>query len=391
MTRTTDSHRITTITGFALGILLLSGCAGQAPASSTAPEVTEASEASEGPFDLEALVEAAQAEGPITIYDSTSKIESMAEAFTEKYGIQATGVKSDAAESIEKVTREAQAGNVVGDVVAISDLPALSNQLLPNDFVYSWVPDDLVETIDEGMRDPLVLITDPAFWTYNTEVYDSCPVSNMWELTTPEYNGRTVFQDPVGDNGALDWYSQMGTFGEDELHAAYEEQFGEPLTTEHDSAAAEWVSRLAANSPILSKSSEEASEAVGAPGQSTPPIGLMSSAKHRNIDDKGYALGVCEGMEPWVGKAAPKGITIATGSENQNAARLFVHFALTQEGIEPQIEDGKISSNSEIVQPEDPAGVGKHAANLFVFDNAGIDENWDSRQEWQDLWRTSRR
>ncbi len=384
-TKTTTSHRLATVTGLALGALLLGGCAGGAPVSSAVTGTPE------GLFDLEELIEAAQAEGPITIYDSTSKIESMAEAFTEEYGIEATGVKADAAESIEKVTREAQAGNVVGDVVAISDLPALSNQLLPSNFVYSWVPGDLAENIDEGMRDPLVLITDPAFWTYNTEAYDSCPVNNMWELTTPEYKGRTVFQDPVGDNGALDWYSQMGAFGDDELLAAYEEQFGAPLATEHDSAAAEWVARLAANSPILSKSSEEASEAVGALGQSTPPIGLMSSAKYRNIDDKGYALGVCEGMDPWVGKAAPKGITIATGSENQNAARLFVHFALTQEGIEPQIEDGKISSNSEVVQPDDPAQVGRHSEQLFMFDNAGINEDWEARQDWQDLWRTSRR
>ena len=387
MSQNVWNHRAVAAAGALATALVLSGCAGGAPenaAQSPAPS------SSDEPFDLDALIEAAQAEGPITIYDSTSKIESMAEAFTEKYGIAATGVKVDAAEAVEKVTRESQAGNVVGDVVAISDLPALQNQLVPNNFVYSWAPGDVVGDIDPGMRDPLVVITDPSFWTYNTEVHDTCPVDNMWALTTPEYAGKTVFQDPVGDNGALDWYSQLAGFGDDDLRTAYQDQFGEPLETDLDSAAAEWVSRLAANNPILTKSSEEASEAVGALGQTDPPIGLMSSAKYRNIDEKGYALGVCEGLQPWVGKAAPKGITIASGSNNPNAAKLFVHYALTAEGIAPQIEDGKISSNKAIEQPADPANVGEHLDELFFFDNAGLDTDWANRETWQDLWRTSR-
>src|SRR5690606_14432600 len=116
---------------------------------------------------------------------------------------------------------------------------------------------------------------------------------------------------------------------------AYKEAFGEELKTDKASAAAEWVSRMAANQPILTKSSEEASEAVGATGQDDPPMALMSSAKYRNIDEKGYALGVCEGLVPWVGKASPKSLTIASGTKSPNAAKLFVHFALTQEGIDP--------------------------------------------------------
>lgn len=379
-------RRCTVPAALTIGALVLAGCAGGAPQTGTPTNQAPIDEA----FDLDALIEAAQQEGPITIYDNTSKIEAMAEGFTEKYGIQATGLKSDASESIEKVTREAQANNVVGDVIAIPDLPALQNQLIPNDFVFSWVPEDLADDIDPSMQDPLVVITDPSFWAYNTEVYDSCPVDNMWQLTTQEYSGLVAFQDPVGNNGALDWFSQMGQFGEEDLRAAYEAEFGEELVTEHESAAAEWVSRLAVNNPLLTKSSEEASEAVGAEGQTNPPVGLLSSAKFRNIDEKGYALGVCEGMQPWIGEAAPKALVIATGTENPNAARLFVHYALTQEGIEPQISDGKISSNTAITQPEDPANVGQHREELFYFDSAGLETDWADREVWQDLWRISR-
>lgn len=383
------ARRAAAATGALLGIsLLATACAGQAPAATVDEEADDVFSAD---LTLDELIELAQQEGPITIYDGTSKIEEMAERFTETYGIDATGVKADAAEVIEKTTREAQSGNIIADVVALSDLPALKSQLLPEGFVTNWVPSDLEDGIDPSMREPLVLITDPSFFTYNSEVYDSCPIDNVWQLTEPAWAGKFAIDDPVGSNSTLDWFSQLGQFGEDDLRAAYESAFGEELATEQDSAAAEWVSRLAANDPIVTKSSEEASEAVGALGQTEPPLGLMSSAKYRNIDEKGYALAVCEGLEPFTGNATPKGIAIATGTESPHAAMLFVHYALTQDGIEPQIDDGKISSNRGVVQPEDPAHTASHMDTLFFFDNAGLDTSWAEREVWQDLWRTSAR
>src|SRR5690606_5511811 len=65
-------------------------------------------------FDLDALIKAAQAEPPLTVYDSTGKIVEIAEAFSEKYGVEATGVKVSTGGQIDQVMREGQAGNVVG-------------------------------------------------------------------------------------------------------------------------------------------------------------------------------------------------------------------------------------------------------------------------------------
>lgn len=385
------ARRLTGVTGALLGVALAAtACAGQ-PTSTASESDTETESVFDTDMTLDELIAAAKEEGPITIYDGTSKIEEMAAAFTEEYGIEATGVKADAAEVIEKTTREAQSGNIVGDVVALSDLPALKSQLLPNNFVTTYVPADLEENIPKNMREPLVMITDPAFFTYNTEVYDACPIRNVWQLTDADWSGKFAIDDPVGSNATLDWFSQMSQFDDDALAQAYEDLYGEPLETEQDSVTAEWVARLAANSPIVTKSGEEASEAVGALGQTDPPMGLMSSAKYRNIDEKGYALSVCEGLEPFTGRAAPKGIAIATGTESPHAAMLFVHYALTQEGIEPQIADGKISSNSAVVQPEDPANTADYLDSLYFFDNAGLDTDWANRESWQDLWRVSAR
>lgn len=389
---TAKTRRLITTSAIMLSLTAFTACAGQAPADETdnAGGTQDVFAAFEGEgFDLDELIEKAQDEGPITIYDNASAVEDIAENFSEKYGIEATGTKVDAAEAQEMVTREAQSGNVVGDVVTMQDLPALKNQLLPNDFVTSWIPEDARDNIDESMQDPLVMVSDSNLWTYNDEVYDTCPITNMWELTEPEWNGKVALEDPVGANKLLDWFSQMGQFDEEALATAYEDHFGEAFETDEDSASAEWVARLAANDPILTSSNEDVSEAVGAPGQSEPPVGLVSSSKFRNIEEKGYAHAVCDGLEPWEGIAQPKGVTIATGTESPHAAMLYVHYVMTEEGIEPQNSEGKISANTAIEQPDDPSKLAEHIDDLYFFDNAGLDTDWNGRQDWQDQWRVA--
>ena len=59
-------------------------------------------------FDLEALIEAARGEEPITAYASTGKIKTSAAAFTEAYGIEVIGSSVPSSAQIEMVIREAQ-------------------------------------------------------------------------------------------------------------------------------------------------------------------------------------------------------------------------------------------------------------------------------------------
>ena len=52
---------------------------------------------------------------------------------------------------------------------------------------------------------------------------------------------------------------------------------------------------LAANGPLLTDADEAAAQAVGAPDQTEPFVGLMSSAKFRNNIEAGAKLGICDG------------------------------------------------------------------------------------------------
>lgn len=340
-------------------------------------------------FDLDALVEAAKDEGPITIYDNASAIEDIANNFSEKYGIEATGIKVDAEEMAQMVTRESESGNIQGDVIAMPDVPALNNQLIAEGHVYSWIPGDMVDSIDEDARDPLVMIHDPLLWTYNDSVYDTCPIDNLWALTDEEWNNRVAMENPAGSAKLLDMFSQMQQFYEEDMAAMYEDHYGEPY--EGESATEDWVAGIAANNPILTDSNEDVSGAVGAQGQTEPPMGLVASSKYRNIEDLGYGHQACETLEQWRGLAAPKSVVIASGTESENAAKLFVHFVMTEEGIAPQINDGKISPNTDITQPDDPSNMKEHMEYLFYLSNDGIDTDWADREKWSDHWAVSGR
>lgn len=339
-------------------------------------------------FDLDALIAAAKAEPPITIYDSTGKITDMAENFTAAYGIPATGEKVAATVQLEMIIREAQANNVVGDVVMISDTPAAIAQLLPEGFVESWLPPDMAGVIPAVYQNPLTATTNANVFAYNTEVYDACPVSNIWALTQPEWRGLFAMTDPLLKASYTDWFSQMEAHDDDAVRQAYQDFFGKPLESEFGSATEAWVAALAANGPRVAEGDDPVAEAVGAPGQAKPFLGLMSSAKFRDIEDKGYKMAICDTMQPFVGWTYNKLALIATNTDSPNAARLFVHYILTEEGIKPQMNDGKVPTNTSIAMPADePSGLMAHWDRLLPYDAATGLDDWDSRQDWQDFWR----
>ena len=339
-------------------------------------------------FNLDALVEAAKGEPQLTVYDSTGKIVEMAEAFSDKYGIDAIGQKVSATSQLEMVIRESQAGNVQGDVLMITDAPAALAQLIPEDFVYSYLPPDMADVIPASYQDPLTATTNANVFAYNTEVYDACPVDNIWALTDPEWNRRFAMIDPLSKSSYTDWFSQMESHHDDEVRAAYEAHYGKPLETEFDSATKAWVAAIGANAPLVTEGDDNTSAAVGAPGQEEPFFGLMSSAKFRDVEDKGHEMAICDTLEPWVGWTYSKLALIASGTDSPNAAKLFIHYVMTGEGIAPQAEDGKKSANTEVALPDDePSGIGAAWDQLLTYDLSTAAEDYDTRQDWQDFWR----
>src|SRR5689334_316113 len=338
----------------AAGVLITLAVAACAP--STAPNNPKTADAAaiaepvvDAGFDLAALTAAAQKEGTVTVYDSTGDIKKVAEAFEKKYGIKTTGVKSDVGDTLEKMTREAQAKNVTIDLTLYENGPTLVGQLLPQKTVYTWIPADLAGQIDASNRNPLMVLSKANVWIYNPVVFpQGCPVDNLWDLTSPEWKGKVTLQDPLGKPNIVEWFNQMGSTYDEELRAAYKANSGQDLQTQESSAAREWVKQLAKNSPVLTSADDDVSAAVAAPNQKEPRIGLVSIAKFRDVAGKGYTMKVCDTLKPYVGYQYPKFGAIATGSKHPNAAKLFLHFVLTAEGITPEMGSGGISGSNAV-------------------------------------------
>lgn len=340
-------------------------------------------------FNLDALIEAAKKEPPITVYAVTGKIVDTAQAFTAKYGVKANGKKVNEATQVELMIREHQAGNVVGDVSVATDVASAMGELLPQGIVTNWSPPDLATSIPEKLRDPLVVVSDPHVWTYNTEKYDKCPVNNIWQLTEPQWKGKLAMLDLFDKPLYADWFNQIETHHDAEVAKAYEALYGKPLDTSNQTATAAWVKALAENAPLLSDSSTVA-EAAGAPGQADPFFVITSTAKYRDNQSKGLKLGLCTGVTPFTGFLYPGFGLIAGQTKSPNAAKLFVRYLMTEEGIAPQTADGKISGNSGIGLPADePSGIAKHLGELMAFDATTAAEDLDKRESWQDFWRVN--
>lgn len=346
-------------------------------------------ETAEG-FDLDALIEAAKKEGPITIYDETGKVEQITEAFTAKYGIEAEGVKIET-NAIDKVKREHDSGNIIADVLAISEPPAFYAELLRDDILTNWVPGDVYDTLPEEARYPYLTSGNWLWWMYNTESYgDTCPVSNIWELTDEEWKGRVALPDPEARAMYTNIWNQSARDHADDWAQAYEDLYGEPLETDQPTAFHEWLKRLAQNASVF-KSDEEVSEAVGAPGQKEPPLGQTAAAKLRNNDEKGYKLAPCASLQPFVAGPMPQTMAYASKSKSPNAAKLYIHFATSQEGMEFIMPDGKRSYNPEVVAPEDAYGLDPLIENgAQPFSTEYLEDDYKNTVAWQDFWRSHR-
>lgn len=343
---------------------------------------------SDADYSLEALIEAAQKEGPITVIDATGKIVDMANAFAEKYGIEATGVKMSGQDQEQIILREAQAQNVQTDVFNMSNLPSVTTQIMVLGAGTSWMPPDLVDEVPVQYQNPAITSLNPWVWAYNTDVNtDGCPIDNLWALTTEEWTGRVAIPDPLLRNETMFWFNQIATHDDAKMRDAYKAFFGEDLVTDEASATAEWVKRLAQNKPSVTRSDTDVGPVIGAPGQEKPFIGFLSTSIFRDAAKNGYGMGVCDGLKPWVGQLTPRVAVIATGTKHPNASKLFVHFMMAGEGMLPQLGDGKLATNITATMPETEAsGIINYLDQMHVPHSETASEDFEHLQDWQDFW-----
>lgn len=311
--------------------------------------------------DYDALYAAAREEGSVTIYAGTSRMGRVAESFEARYpGISVEADMMGTSEVIEKFAREAEAGMRRADLVQASQAGRQNALLYDRNHLFAWVPPDLAPTLRDDQKSPYVHWRyGSRQWIYNDAISGGEPFTNLWELTEPEWSGRVIVGDPRQDGGTLDYFI-LTTVYHDEMETAYEDHFGEGLTTDTPNAGYEWIKRLFDNDPIIVTSERDVPGILGTRDHDQTMVGLIAGSRFRTVGDP--AAGNLRffptlNTQPAIGSLSIYPVGIAYDAPNPNAAKLFIrHLFGDQEGgggFEPFFEPGNWPGRNDIdVAPE---------------------------------------
>lgn len=277
---------------------------------------------------LEAL---ARKEGKVVVYSFTSRIARIEKAFEARYpGIDLVAFDVNSTQQIARLKSEAGAGIRNADVAYVSDIPVVLSELVKPGIVSRYVPSTLQAHVPPALQQPLLANRlSTKVLMYSEEAYpDGAPVSNLWDLTRPEWKGRVISVDPTVRGDYLDLFTEI-VLRHDEMAKAYEASFGKPIKLERGQTAGEkWLEDWLANSPVFVANTDAVADAIGKRGQKRPPIGFGTYSDRRDNADRGRALQVAHTVQPASGILFPASLGIVKGGRNPAAARLLIQFMM---------------------------------------------------------------
>ena len=283
------------------------------------------------------LVEAAKAEGTLTVYTYSSRTTKIGDAFTALYGIPVEVTQLKDTEMIEKVSKEAAANLDAADVVFCQDGSRVIPELVYTGCGTRYVPENVEgHIVDAEFKDPLVFEAMPKVFIYNNEDGGDQKLTNIWQLTEPEWSGALQFKDPFSEAVNMNFFTMITREDwAEKIAEAYKSYYGKDIQLTTKNAGYEWIKAIYNNGCVLGKSDTTIGENVGAKGQHRDIAGLFTLNKMRNAKSKDLALAPAYGMEPFSGFMYPAYVFVASNAKAPNAAKLFIEFAFTEEGWKP--------------------------------------------------------
>lgn len=305
--------------------------------------------------DWAAIEAAAKAEGKLLVYANTSKVEKAAAAFMEMYpGIEVQAFDLGGDDVLLKTLEEQKAGAYTGDVWFSSGGAELVGTVLPKNYVWRFVPDSTAAVTPEQYTNPLLMSRfGTSVFAYNSELNDTCPISNIWELTQPEWKGRFFIEDPINDASTL---SKMITiaFHADEVKQAYVDLYGSDPVLDADTPDAGWLwlKRFAQNDPIPEPGGDDVDSAFATPGMTESYMAFTSYSNMSDVKEGLLAFEPCWGLQPIVGVQSQSYVGILNQAPHPNAAKLWVKYITSPEGRKPWAKFGTYFPDSTYEVPE---------------------------------------
>ena len=351
----------------------LVACGGGTPTDGDSADATPTdANADLNELSHEELVARAEEEGTVTVYSFTSRIAAVEEAFEEQYpNIDLIGHDISSTEQITRLKAEADSGAETADVAYISDAPVVITELIDQGILHNYVPPRVEDVLPEEYRDPMLANRlSTKVLMYNEEAHpEGSPITNLWQLTDEEWNGRVVMVDPAVRGDYLDLMTEI-VRQSDAMAQAYQDHYGSEIELDDDveNAGEQFIKNLYANGLVLVDDTDSVNQAVGAKGQDNPPVGFTSYSDRRDNEEEGWALQASLGTAPSPGITFPAYVSLVDGAAHPAAARLAIDFLMGDDsatggpGYEPFYVPGDYPTRTDIEAPADAAPLDELAA-----------------------------
>jgi iron(III) transport system substrate-binding protein len=310
--------------------------------------------------DWAAVEAAAKLEGKVVVYANSSKFEKLLDAWNALYpDIALEGGDTD--DIAVKMAAEQEAGNVVGDVWFNSDGHLLYGEFWPNQWIWPYLPRGVVELEVTPERPFALSRRSVDVIGYNNEIHpEGCPLTNWWQLTEPELKGKFYMEDPIADTSTTAKIALIVEHA-DEMAVAYQDYFGRDWTTDEaygedvPNAGYLFLKKLAQNQPGIQPGGDEVDAAFATLGMDPtvePGYGWTGYSSYENTLDGELAMAPCLSLEPVVGVLKANYLAIANNAPHPNAAKLFIKFALSQDGFDPWNKIGTYPASEGLTTAE---------------------------------------
>jgi iron(III) transport system substrate-binding protein len=349
--------------------------------------------------DWAAIEAAAIKEGKVTVYANSGGVEDLPDAWYALYpDIEFDVADTDGIDT--KMAAEQESGNVIGDVWFNSDGHILFGQFVPNQWLWWFVPRDVVIPELTPERPFAVARHSTDVIGYNNKFYpDGCPVNNIWQVVEPQYKAKFFMEDPMSDVSTM---AKIATFVQnaDEMAAAYQALYNRDWTTDElakpdasgqkvENAGYLWLKKLAYNDVIVLDDGDMVDAAFAGlelPEGEEPGFGWTGYSTVEATEEGELNMAPCFGMEPVMGIFKTSFLAIANNAPHPNAAKLFIRFILSEDGFAPWNEIGSYPAVKGLSVYEGNLPLDQLLPQVWEMDPVF---DWENVSKVRDFWAAS--
>jgi len=349
--------------------------------------------------DWAAIEAAAKLEGKVTVYANSGGVEELPDAWKALYpDIELDAADTDGIDT--KMQAEQESGNVIGDVWFNSDGHILYGKFVPNQWMWSFVPRDVVIPEVTAERPFAIARHSTDVIGYNSKFYpNGCPVSNIWQIVEPKYKAKFFMEDPMSDVSTM---AKIATFVQnaDEMATAYQDLYGKDWSTDElaktdasglavEDAGSLWLKKLAYNGVVVLDDGDMVDAAFAGlelPADQEPGFGWTGYSSLEATQEGELNMSPCFDLNPVMGIFKTSFLGIANKAQHPNAAKLFIRFILSEAGFEPWNEIGTWPAAQGLPLFEGNLPIDKLMPQVWEMDPIF---DWNNVSKVRDFWAAS--